>query len=470
MSRIAATVSSFQQMLLNQLERHRQASAQASFRLTTGSLVNFPSDDPSAFPHIQLLQHQQGTVQDVARNIDAAATIAAESQTTLDEIQTQLDTIETQLLLDEEGDLTPAERNVAQTASDQSLATIRDLVRTPVNGVRYLDGSVDYSTSGKNAAQIRQLDVFSLDGETSLSGTVSSAATQASVTYTGGGGSVINSGDATFTLTGQRGATAVGVTNGEPLTAVRDRINADSHDTGITASVAGNNLVLTSVDYGTNAVIDIELASGSFTTAGSTAGTDAAVTLNGTAISADDVDGNTVSFHEQGVHVQLELVAGYTGAISSITLSSERAARFAISPRAGEHTALFAVGGLFPEQLGGLSGMLSDLESGGDLDGLASHTAQALRVVQEARDRLTLAKGRVDAFAEITIASAGRWMDGWDTNLEDALTAANGIEEEAELVNQSRYESLATNAITSLAISQQYQASLVALLQNIAGL
>jgi hypothetical protein len=170
--------------------------------------------------------------------------------------------------------------------------------------------------------------VLSLSDDTTLAGAVTSAATRATVTYTGGGGSKINSGDATFTLTGQRGATVISVTHNESLSAVRDRINADSHDTGITAAVAGNNLIFTTVDYGSDASLLIDVTSGSFATAGSTAGTDAVVTINGQSIAADDVSGNRVWFRDQGVNVQIDFQAGFTGAFSSVAVADDSVARF----------------------------------------------------------------------------------------------------------------------------------------------
>jgi flagellin len=465
MSRIGATISGFQQRLLNQLARTNQAAATSALRLSTGSRVNSPGDSPSSFLQVQLLQQRLSELAAVKSNVEVAANLGAEAQTTIDEIRTQLAAIRAELLLDEDGDLSPAERTASQAVIDDAVASIRSLVRSPILGQRFLDGSSHYTVSGVVTSQIERIDVFSLRGGATLSGTVATAATRGTVTYTGAAGAV-NSGDATLTLGGRRGATAVSVVNGESLADVRDRINADSHATGITASVAGDDLVLTSVDYGAEAAIAVAVTSGTFNTSGTPAGTDAVVTINGKSIAANDVDGNRVSFHDQGIHAVIDLQPGFTGALSAMTISDEAVARFALSSRPSDTTA-FALPGLQPELLGGVSGTLADLASGGALAGLGTHTSQAIRVVDEALARLAVAEGRVNAFADMAVASAARLTDGLTDELDSALDSINGVDEEAETALLAHQEALAANTISAMAILRDFQARVVNLLQLI---
>ncbi len=468
MSRIAATMNSFERFLLTQLARTNQAVAESSFRLSTGKKINFPSDNPSAFLQISSFENQLSLLANVQANVDVAANIGASAQTTLDELRTQLNTIRTALVADEDNTLTAAQKNTKQATIDSALNEIRSLARTSIDGKRFLDGSYDYTYSGKDPSQIKNLDVFSLSDDTVISGSVATAATQTTTRYTGAA-STINSGAATFTLRGKRGSTTISVTNGELLTAVRDRINLDSHLTGITATASGDQLDFTTVDYGDAATITVTATSGTFTTATVTTGTDAVATINGNSISSANIDGNRVSYFSSGANVAIEFVAGFTGAFSDVTVSDDNVARFSLSTRASERIKL-ALPGVFPEVLGGISGVLTNLESGGSLAGLGTNSARGIRVVDEALAQLSTIEGRVDAFADVTVASADRLLTDLQTNVEDSLTTLNTVDDDAEELVLSRQQTLSDNTVAAIAIMQQQQSSMLGLLQLLAGL
>jgi flagellin-like hook-associated protein FlgL len=467
MSRIGSSINGYEQFLLTHLARLNQASLNSSLRLATGKNYNSPKDDPSAYLQLQSFEKQLSLVNDVQANVQIATTVGAQSQAGVDEIRTQLEIIREVLLLDEDGELTSDERDANQVIIDEAVAEIRSAMRTSINGRRYLDGSFNYTFSGKNPTQINTIDVMSLRDDTTIAGSVTTAATQASVSYFGPGARI--NGNATFTLTGKRGAATISVVDNEQLTAARDRINAESHNTGITASVSGNNLIFTTVDYGDDATIDINVTSGSFSTAGTTAGTDAVVTINGRSISSSDIDGNKVSFRDTGIHAVLYFQAGFTGAFSTVTVSDDSVARFSLSTRINDPTK-FAVPSLAPEVLGGVSGKISNLESGGTLAGLGTNTAAAIRVVDEALDQLTMVEGRVSAFADIAVASAGRLMDELASQLESSIDAINTVDEDAETLLLAKNSALAENTVSALAIMQQQQSFIFSILNQIAGL
>lgn len=468
MPRIGATIAGFEQLLLTQLARTNQAAAESAFRIATGKQVSFPSDNPSAFLQIQASENQLSLLNAVHANVDMAATIGAGLQTTLAEIRTQLDTIRDKLIEDEDNTLTAAEKSSNQAAIDSAIGTLRSLARTSIEGKRFLDGSFDYSYNGLDSSQIQRLDVYALADDTVITGSVASAATQSSCRYTGAA-SKINSGDATFTLTGKRGATTISVTNNESLTAVRDRVNLQSHNTGIIATVSGSRLDFTTVDYGDSATIAISATSGTFATVSTAVGTDAVVTVNGQAIASTNIDGNRVSYFEHGLHIALEFQPGFTGAFSSVTISDDHVAKFSLSTRSSELTTL-SLPGLFPELLSGVSGRLTSLESGGSLAGLGTNASAAIRVLDEVLGQLSTSEARVDAFADIAVASAENLLTGLQSNLEESLSAMNTVDEDAENALVSHYQGLSDNALAAIAILQQQHSSLLGLLRNLAGL
>ncbi|MBI2479766.1 MAG: hypothetical protein HYV60_14370 [Planctomycetia bacterium] len=467
MSRIGATISGLDQYFLTQLKNFDNEALKSAIRLATGKQVPLPAYDPSAFVLISSFENRLKVIDSTKTQVDVAANLGAETQLVLEQTRSNLESIRSALSLDEDLLLSSEERDAQQAIVDAAVLAIRDLAGTEINGRRVLDGSVNYTFSGRDNTQIKSIQAFAIR-ETSFSGSVSAAATQSSEQYTGLLGNV-STGDASFVLTGKRGSTTISVTNGEALTDVRDRINVDSHKTGITASVSGSQLDFTTVDYGDDATIDIDVTSGVFATSTTATGQDAVATINGKAISNAQIDGNRVSYTNNGTHVSFDFQEGFTGTFNTVTVSDERTQKFALTPDISKQTT-FAVQGIQPELLGGVSGTLADLLSGGSLAGLGSNTSAALRVVDEALSKLTLIEGQVDAFADVTVDSASKLLAEFKGEVEDTLQALNGVNEDEESLILAKNQTLASNSLSALAIVQQQRFNSLGLLQLLAGI
>ena len=465
MSRIGATLSGFQ---LKLLDLHAGAVAAANInnlRLASGQNINAARDDVSGFVALDRFQSDLANVRQASTNLSNASAIVSGAQLLADQIRTQLDTIRAKAVEDEDQELTADERAANQAAIDAAIDEINRLATTEVAGRRVLDGSADFRYSGENNSQIADLAVHSLGGASSrtVSGSVTAAATQATRTYTGALGQV-NSGDATIVLSGSRGSAEISVTNGENLTALRDRINLESHVTGVTAEVAGDTLTLTSVDYGTAETVDVEESSGVFSVAGSGVGTDATATINGQDVTGR---GNRFTVSDNGLRLSVEFEAGFTGAFDTVTVSGTALA-FALSTDL-DQLATLALPGLQAARLGGPSGTLDQLGSGeaaGDLDDNAS---TAIRIVDEALGELDRVEGLLDGFADAVITSSADLLDGLDTNLSDAIDAINLVDESREEALLARNEALASNALAALANIDLHQQRILQLVQQVTG-
>lgn len=465
MPRIGTTISGLEQLFLNHLAQVEAAAVENAYRISTGKKVNRPADDPAAFFEISQHERRLSVVTDTREQVDAAADVGAQTQLAIDEVRSQLDTIRAALELDENGALTTDERATQQAVIDAALASIDAAAKTEINGRQFLDGSVNYRFSGKDSSQISAIQVYALR-ETEFSGSVTSAATQATRTYTGTAGAVTS--NATITLTGERGSSALTLTAGQTLTDAAAAINQVSHDTGIVAEVSSDDLILTSVDYGADATVDVDVNSGTFATTGTGQGADAVVTINGAQVSSSQVDGNRVNFVSNGTHVAFDFASGFTGAFSTVTIEDDHVAKFRLSPDVADETQL-GVPSISTALLGGVSGSLSDLLSGGTLSGLSTNTSQAIRVVDEALGSLTLVEGTVDAFADVTVSSAASLLDGLSTELESNIDQLNEVDEEEESLLLTKHQTLAANTVSSISILQQQQRSMLDLLQQIAG-
>jgi len=469
MPRIDAQLSVFEQQLLRSLAASRAQETLHALRVSTGKKVSKPSQDPAAFFQISQFESRLSEVDDAIDQVSAAGDFAAEAQLTVDLVRTQLDTIRELLLEDEDGGLSASERAANQLAIDDALEAINTLAQTRLGaGGLAFDGTRDYRVTGRDAAEVSRVNVYRTLS-TTLSGEVTTTAQRATLTYTGVAGETTAA--ATITLTGSTGAVPVSVSLGQTLTSLAATINAESHNTGVTAQAVGNTLTFSSVEYGSAEIVDIDVNSGTFTVAGGDGnghdtGVDAVAEINGQTITGE---GNRVTYVDNSNHVVVEFAAGFSGTFDTLTIDADSAPQFALTTDL-RHISRFGLRSLHTAELGGISGRLSDLASGGSLSGLDDNTSQAIRVVDEALAQIEVAQATADSFADITVASSSALLDDLKTTIEDTLTSLNGIDEDEENALIDYYESLSDNAISSLALLSQQRQSIVQLLRSLAGL
>jgi flagellin-like hook-associated protein FlgL len=118
----------------------------------------------------------------------------------------------------------------------------------------------------------------------SISGTVDRAAERARLSHDAGGGTI--AANATFMLTGDRGSASISVTTSDTLADAAERINFQSHRTGVTAAVDGDRLQFESIAYGHDANVEIDVTAGAFAVTGgegdgTARGLNAIATING---------------------------------------------------------------------------------------------------------------------------------------------------------------------------------------------
>lgn len=471
MARIGATISGIERSLINRLADANAAVAVSTLRLATEKRVNSPSDDPSAFVTLSRLQSRLTTVTSTMANVTAASSLVGEVQTTVGSIRTQLDTIRSELVKDENRTLTAEQRAESQAKIDAAIQQINQLATSQLDGRRLLDGSANDTFSGRNPGQVIGVAVYSMTAGSSrtLSGSVTQAATQASLLYTGAAGQTTDS--ANFTLTGELGSVSLSVASSEDLDAVAEKINNVSHKTGVVASVNGDELTFRSVDYGSHATVGIAVTSGTFAVTGGAggvdAGTDAVAVINGQTYDDSRVQGNRVTVTENGLTLQMEFAAGFAGAFDSITVSNRSALNFAVDTDLSSRATL-ALPSLQASNLGGLSGTLDELSTGGAYAGLDGNTSRAIRIVDEAIGDLTRVKGSVDGFSTATLTSSSQLLSDLQDELETAITETDGFNEEEEDARLSKNEALASNAVAGLAILYQQRMSLVSMIQQFA--
>ena len=470
MGRIGVSLSGIERALLNRLADANAAVTKSTYRMATGNKINSAGDDPSAFVALSGLQTRLGTVTKTAANVSAAGSVITQTQTALGQIGVQLNNIRTELLADEDGSLTQSQRDEAQANIDAAILAINDIANSEIGGKKTLSGSANFNISGVNPSEVADVRVYAKGVDTlTISGEVTAMATQASLSYTGDTNDEVTD-TAVFSLSGNAGTYEVSVTAGDKLNDLADEINANSHKTGITAvhDDPSDTLTFTSVNHGSNAEVDVDVTFGTFdvTSSGTANGTDATATIDSVEYTGN---GNRFTVVNGNTHYEIEFDEDYAGGNFNTITASGDALTFSLFTDVSQSSTL-SIPSLNAARLGGLSGSLNDLYSGGSLSGLDGNTSQAIRVVDEALGDLVKIEGAVDGFYNASISTASTLMADLEDDLEDAISDINDVDNVEETQLAAMNMDLASNAIAGLAILDQQRSSIVNMIQAIAGL
>ena len=305
-------------------------------------------------------------------------------------------------------------------------------------------------------------------------------AAPAELIYTGTGGKLAAAADFRLAGTGFFDFTFLGT---EYLTDVAQTINDETATTGVEAVAQGDQLVLRTVATGSTASMSVTNVVGDF----SVAGGNGDGTADGTNPTASDtgvdemapnatLDGNRISINRNGTHFEIEFDGSFTGTFDTISISGD-AMTFALGTDVRRRDRL-AIPSVQAEYLGGISGNLSDLFTGGTVAGLNDDTAQAIRIVDEALADLTRIEGSVDGFYAAAVTSSSNLLDAMQKHLEgDAdegtegiISETDGYDSQLETLLLAKNMQLASNAEAGLAILSQQRMAIVEIIRQIAGL
>lgn len=302
------------------------------------------------------------------------------------------------------------------------------------------------------------------------------AATQTApvVANTAGGAAATGgiSEDVVFELAGATGSEVFRVLAGASITELVNQINLVSDATGVSATANGTTLELASTAYGSAAFVDLKIleegtggvATGTFTTAvgGGSRDTGADVVAKVNGIDANG-SGNSLSLNTATLDVKLSLAAGFIGNID-FTITGG-GALFQLGPDVvSNQQARIGITSVNTAQLGGASGLLYQLASGGTAD-LATDATTAAAIVEEAIDEVTTLRGRLGAFQRTLLETNKNALGDTLVNLTDAESQIRDADFAAETAALTRAQILVQSGTTVLSIANQNPQNVLALLR-----
>jgi len=456
--------------LLNILNGTTQLQTQSLTRLSTGHKINSGKDDPAGLIAVQSLTAELVGVDAAINNGQRANSMLSVADSALVEVGNLLGEIESLAAQStSSGGLSSAEIAANQAQIDNAINSINRIMQTTsFNGKKLLDGTQSIRATASDPSKVSDVKVFSRPTSSStqtMSVSVVTAGTVASATlgtFTAADSTDVSA--ATFSVAGSLGTATITVDDTDTLANVRDKIIAAAADTGVSASVSGNELHIQSREYGDDAFVSSQFISGDadFLTLAHTTGADASVNVNG---QQAYVDGLRVSFNSNGTSGEFYLTAAGNVAGSAGNVSITGGGMTFQLGTSSSTQATLGIEGMFSHQLGNSTdGYLSTLQSGGAND-LSSDANNAVIVAKAAINQIATQRGRVGGFQKFQVETSVNSLNATKEALESARGIIDDVDYALETAELSKQQVLMQSAISLLGVASQQSSQILSLLR-----
>lgn len=240
-------------------------------RLSTGLRINRGKDDPAGLIISERLGTDISNIQQAIKNGERASAVIATTEGALTEITDLLNSIKALAVeAANTGALSDEERAANQLQIDSAIQSITRISNTATfGGLKLLDGSLDYITSGINSSEISNTRITSASfvntSSINVDVDVISSAQKGNLYLSGdnggvGDGTILS--QTTIQVRGPEGVREIILTAGMTLSGAAAAINQLSELTGVQAALvngdANSGLVFRSSEYGSNAFVSVE--------------------------------------------------------------------------------------------------------------------------------------------------------------------------------------------------------------------
>ena len=487
-------------------------------RLSTGLRINRGKDDPAGLIISERLGTDIASIEQAIKNGERASSVIATTEGSLTEITDLLNSIKALAVeAANTGALSDEERKANQLQIDSAIQSITRISNTAsFGGLKLLDGSLDYLTSGIVSSEISRASItsasFTNSSTINVDVDVLSSAQKGNLYLSGDNsgapgppadGIVIS--QTTIQIRGPEGVRELVIQEGQALSSVAAAVNNLTAVTGVEASMMGadntSGLVFSSAEYGSNAFVGIKRIDSAVGGEFDLQKLDANAEIAGTAgliwasgmVSSEYDDGKDVSALINGT---LATGDGLNISVNSPTLGMELllAESFAIDPSITASTfditgggALFQLGpditalqqtnigiqSTAAENLGGtlVNGgleFLSSLRTGNSnsLDTAASrNNFEALQnIVDRAIDEVSIQRGRLGAFERNVLDTNRRSLQSAFENLTASRSLIRDADFAAESSELTRVQILQSAGTSVLALANQQSQQVLQLL------
>jgi flagellin len=453
MSRINTNISSLQ--AITTLNKNQAALSTALQRLSTGLQINSGKDAPAGLIASESLRSEIAGINQAIDNSQRAGNVINTAEGALSEVSSLM--LEVQTLTNQAantGALSPDEIKANQLQVDSILTSINRIANTTqFNGVKLLNGALDYTTSGiaSTAIDVAQINAAKLpdNGSTSIVVQVTGSAQLGEVDFNGAG---VGTSAITIEVGGVAGNEQLSFAANTNTSAVAFAVNQLKASTGVSAVVSGGTLRFTSTAYGSDQYVSVKTISGTFLD-GHDSGKDAQVDING---AQAQVDGLTASLRNGDLDVTLTLDKNFAtnpNAAGTSFAITGGGAKFQIGSEVNRQGQIdIGISAVSTTKLGNaVDGFLSSLGSGGPNSLVGGNTVQAQKIIADAITQVATLRGRLGALQK----------DVLDTNVNSLSVALENVTSSESAIRDADFAS-ETAALTRAQILVQANTSVLA--------
>lgn len=373
-------------------------------RLSSGIRINSAAEDPAGLIISELLRAEMASINKAISNTQRAVNIIATTEGALNEVNSLLVDIRDKIVeAASTGALSEEEINANQLQIDSAVRSISRIANsTSFGGRTLLNGTLDYVYSGVDGSNVAGAAVYAAQFASSSNikvvVDVTSTASAANIGYAT---SALGASGATIEIAGTKGSEVLTFGTSAATSAMVFAVNAVTDVTGVSASLSGNCLVLSSDEVGSDEFVSVNVLAGEFaTTAQRDEGTDADATVNGASV---DAQGNALLVNQLNLQATLDIDAGAAVGASTFYVTGG-GALFQIGQDVsfgGQYN--IGIQSVNPARLGATGiGYLNQIATGGTYSLDNGGAAQGQKIVDEAILAISTLRGRLGSLQRNT--------------------------------------------------------------------
>lgn len=476
MARINTNVSSLTaQRGLAQSQKAMNSTLQ---RLSTGLRINRGADDPAGLIASEGLRSEISGINQAIDNSSRASNVISTAEGSLNEVASMLLNIKSLVVqAANTGALSSDEIEANQLQVDSAVQSITRIANTTTfAGLKLINGSLDYVTSGVNQSKVKALDIsqanFGTRSNIPVQVDVVTSAKTAQLQFRTS--SVTSS--VTLEITGNEGVQTLQFTAGTKSSAIAYAVNSISDSTGVTADLinpaaANSGIVFKSTEYGSKQFVSVTAQGGSFSTTDTTGtvrtrvvGQDAAATING-ALTVGD--GLNIKLNTSSLDMSLTLDKTFGIGQTAFAITGGGALFQLGAKVASNQQVNVGIGSVAASKLGNANvGFLSDVVTGGSASLVSGKSASAGQILETAIRQVAVLRGRLGAFEKNTLDTN---MNSLNVALENVTSSESSIRDadfaaETSALTRSQILTQAGTSVLSTANSTPQQ--VLSLLQH----
>ncbi len=417
-------------------------------RLSSGLRIKAGKDDPAGLIASETLRSEMAGISQAINNSERANSVISTAEGALNEVSALL--LDLKGLINNsanEGGLAPEEISANQLQIDSAISSINRIANsTAFEGVKLLNGSLDFTTTGVDAARLVDLEIDEVRFGTASS--VAATIETKTIAETGGlywdadGGAAPADTLAAATTIEVKGNKGVEVFSFGADTTITDMVTAINQATDVTGVVAvgsadatgggTSGIAFQSAEYGVKQFVSVEAISGAtFATedvAGAAAtrdaGVDAEVSVNGVMAVAE---GLSIQIGGPSAAFKAKLTAAQNVAAATTTFTiTGGGAKFQLGQAVNaQQQSIIGIQSVAAHRLGNnAEGYLRDIVTGGNKSIIGGSYQDADEIVTQAIGQVAQMRGRLGAFQKNTLEST---MNSLNVALENVTASESAI-------------------------------------------